>query len=163
MTDQQADPAIGAQRGDEQLAGVGVDVVGRLVQRQHVRAAPQGQGDLGPLAFAMAERLPPVRPVRPQAELPANPARRGLLRRQELRQRLGAIVGPLGAIQSAGGTLDRPPLRRQLADSQAEQRALAGAVGADNARPAKRKPGRQTRQQGRAKGFVAEMNVQKIQ
>ena len=65
---QQADAAVAAEGLREQRAGLGVHVVGRLVEAEHRLVAPESHGDLSALAFAVAQGGPAIGPVAEQAE-----------------------------------------------------------------------------------------------
>ena len=56
------------ERGEENGLTGGVEVVRGLVEGEHVGGAPEGEGDLGALALAVAEGVPALRPVFADAE-----------------------------------------------------------------------------------------------
>ena len=131
--------------------GVGVQVVGRLVQQQHVRSLEQQPQELQPAAFA-AGQLPDRRPGPFPAEAePLQQLGGGQLLAADLRgpaDRLGRLRGPhpldrgeLCQVLAEQTGLDglAPPYPagggRQLAGEHPQQGGLAGPVRAQDADP----------------------------
>ena len=54
---------VAAERREEDVAGVGVEVVGGFVEGEQARRAPEGDGDLQALAFAVGKGFPARVPV----------------------------------------------------------------------------------------------------
>ncbi len=143
------------------LAPVGVEVVGGLVQQQHVRRLDQQAGQRHARSLAAAERRDRTverqggeadrsqrfadtafqRPVGVsgviQRALAAfEPAQAGeALADAERLRHSQAIVGQLGEHADRAGVPHRSGHRFDLAADQAQQRGLAAAVAADNAGP----------------------------
>ena len=144
--------ALTRQRLLQHPHGVNVQVVGRLVQQQQVAAAAEhlGQVDAVPLAAgALAHLLLLLR----AAEIEAGHVDPGVHRHGAqldrvlavgdfLEDRLVVVQGVAVLVDvgehHAGAELDRAGVGLLLADDHAEQRGLAGAVGADHAHDRRR-------------------------
>ena len=55
VADHEQRAAVGAQEAEQPVLGVGVEVVGGLVEQQHVAAGEQDAGQLDPAALATGE------------------------------------------------------------------------------------------------------------
>ena len=176
MADHQGAAAPAFQQGADGVAAIGVEVVGRLVQHQHVRRVDQqpGQGQAGGLAAAQRAERPAQVEIGGQAQLGQRRGRPllhrpvgggevllvALPRQQPVEpgqgrgdaERVGgghAGHDPDGLGQQADAALAQDPagLRRDLAQQQAQQRRLADAVAADEARPLRPEGERQVLEQ----------------
>ena len=159
--DQRARPGVEVvlQHGE----GVDVQVVGRLVQQQHVRLAEQQPQELQPPPLAAGQVVEPGgQPLAGEAEVLQQRAGTGLptggqpgLPAQPLDRLQHPLASRAARPRSGSGSRSRsvrprltvPGVRRQLAQQQPQQAGLAGAVDPDQADP--RRPARSTRS-GRA-------------
>jgi hypothetical protein len=137
--DEEPDPFEAAERADQRGARGAVQVVGRLVEEEHVGPRGQGGAELPALALARREGRPPRQRRRIEREA-LHPAERGPVAcAGELLRAVGRDIDPL-IDEAHGGSarLDRHRARGrgQLAGDEAEQGRLAGAVAADQPGPA---------------------------
>lgn len=116
------------------LAG-GVEVVRGLVEGEHVGGAPEGEGDLGALALAVAEGVPALRPVFADAEAASFVEGGGVPAVHEVVPADGRGVGALDGVAGRAELADGAVRRREGSGGQFEEGRLAGAVRADDARP----------------------------
>ncbi len=139
VRDDDAHPAKAPQRPHEQRAPRRVEMIGGLVEEQHLRVRRERRADLPALALPGRERRPALELPGIELELPRKPAcgsvaplrkpfnfRREVLHRlrtdhDQRRRRLAANV---------------PFVRLKLAREQAEQGGLSSAVLTDQASPA---------------------------
>src|SRR5262245_62809180 len=129
-----ADAVEETERLDQQVARRRVEVVGRLVEQEHPGLGGERRPDLPSLALAGRQRRPARQVGGVEGEQPP--------------QTCGATVAGLGEggdvvgegldrlrteldAQARGYRPDAAAVRRQVAAEDAEQRRLAGAVGAD--------------------------------
>jgi hypothetical protein len=137
---QQPDAAEAAQRRRDLLAPLSIQVVRRLVERQHVRLGGQRRRQLPPLALAQGERSPALQ-LRRRAAQPAAPAP-GLAvvgggERAERVLQLDHLLPAQDHAPIVRIADDRAARRGECAERQLQERGLAGAVVADHAGPAR--------------------------
>ena len=129
----------------EQVERLDVEVVGRLVQHQHVGRLGEEPGQQQPVPLAAGQRPHRrARPLRREEEV-LQVAEDVLARAADLHE-VGAVRDAVehGRVRiellaqlvevrdlEAGALADAPAVRRELAEQQAEQGGLARAVGAD--------------------------------
>ncbi len=137
--DQQRAP-VATQEAQQPGLGVGVEVVGGLVQQEHVAAREQDAGQLDPAAFATAERRPGPGPGRPEPGPGPGPGGGPHLRRRS--RRPGGIAPRPGCSARWPGRWPAP--RRPGAASRAgpRPRRARGPTGRGPGPCRARRPGR---------------------
>ena len=136
VADEESHAGKAAEGADEEAACLGVDVVGGLVEGEEVGLPPQRHGDLRALALAMAERLPAAVPVGADAQQPTALVGDRVVGEEEFLPALRWLVGALDDVFGGAEVVDVAGGGLQFAAGQLHQRALAAAVGADDAGPA---------------------------
>ena len=124
---------------DEPAPAFRVEVVGGLVEEQHVGLACQRRGDLPALALAGGERGPARHGARVQPELPAQASRQGLFglcERQDVRPGLLDFLRAQPEQVRFGFDAELAAGGLELTGEQPQQRGLAGSVGSYQAGPA---------------------------
>ena len=58
MRNHDSNAAKSTQSRDQEIAGLGIEMIGRLIEHQHIGIAPQRGAHLPSLAFARRERRP---------------------------------------------------------------------------------------------------------
>ena len=147
MADQEQRAFVGLQQLFEQFEGFDVEVVGRFVENQHVGRLGEQAGEQQAVALAAGQRTDRrPRPFRREqevfevaddvlagaADLDVIRARRNHVGQRRVRIELGTELVEVGDFHLRALAHDAG-IRLQLAEDEAEQRRLAGAVGADQA------------------------------
>jgi hypothetical protein len=136
MAYQEPDAAVAAQGVQQETACTGIDMVGRLVDRQDLGSAAQGASDLYALSLTVAQARPARGPLRLDAEPAPDLGHGRFLVGQQVVPISGRGVCTLGTIGGVAGDGDAAGTRRENAGRKKEERGLARAVRPDNAGPA---------------------------
>ena len=135
MRHEQSHAVEGCERARNQIACGGVQMVRRLVQSKQARLGRERAGYLDALALSVRKRTETPKPVvfdLQQRAQPHGPGRPIAGERFDARWR---ELSRLHADRSGHARRNGAALRRERAAEHVEQRALAGAVGADDAGP----------------------------
>jgi len=133
---EQPDTPIARKRPENGPAREDIHVIGRLVHDEHVRILPKRHGNLQTLLLATRKRAVAPGPVIVDAQIEAQAHGRLLPRARKILDPVGRSGRILLAICDDQTTRRyRTAVRRQHTRRNARERALAGAVVADDARP----------------------------
>src|SRR5690606_23508865 len=138
VRDHEADPAMSDERLEQRAARGGVEVVGRLVEQEHVRLELERGGDLPALLLTGRERAPAVEVLGVEPEAGAHPRRAAVPAHREVHDLVARLLGRLAREHDACALRladHAAGARGKLAGQEAQERGLASAVGAGHGGP----------------------------
>ena len=138
MAHQEADPPVACQGVPCQGGGLPIEVIGGLIHRQQGRLPPEGNGQLKPFPFPVAQGLPTVGPIGPDSQA-VHKAGRGIIGgKNKLLPEFGDFFGTLGAVKTILNSPDISRAGGQKPRRQEQQGGFSRAVFPGNTGPARR-------------------------